>query len=45
MRSIRFTCRLFEWMLEVIVAVVYRNLMSVYSVCLNYVVGVVQACV
>jgi len=31
-----FACRLFDLMLEVIVAVIYRNLMSVYSGCLNF---------
>jgi len=31
-----FTCRLFNLMLEVIVAEIYRNLMSVYSGCLNF---------
>jgi len=31
-----FTCRLFDSMLEVIVAAIYRNLMSVYSGCLDH---------
>ena len=31
-----FTCRLFDSMLEVIIAAIYTNLMSVYSGCLNY---------
>jgi len=36
MLSICFTCRLLESMLEVIVAVIYRNLLSIYSGCLNF---------
>jgi len=31
-----FTCRLFDLIFEVIVAAIYRNLMSVYSGCLNF---------
>jgi len=34
--SICFTCRLFNLMLEVIVAATYRNLISVYSGCLKF---------
>jgi len=45
MHSICFTCRLFNLMLEVIISAIYRYLMSVYSGCLNFVMGVVQACV
>jgi len=33
--SISFACRQFDSMLEVIVAAIYRNLISVYSGCLN----------
>ena len=36
MISIGFTCRLFDSMFEVIVAVIYRNLMCVYSRCLHF---------
>jgi len=36
MFSICFTCRLFDSMLEVIVAAMYSNLMSVYSGCLDF---------
>jgi len=36
MVSICFTYRLFDSMLEVIIALIYRNLMSVYSGCLNF---------
>jgi len=36
MRSICFECRLFDSMLEIIVAAIYWNVMSVYSGCLNF---------
>jgi len=36
MLSLCFTCRLFNSMLEVIFAAIYRKLMSVYSGCLNF---------
>ena len=39
MHSVRFECRLFDSMLEVIVATLYRHLMSVYSGCLNFCYG------
>jgi len=43
--SIWFTCRSFNSMFEVTVPAIYWNLISVYSGCLNFVIGVVQACV
>jgi hypothetical protein len=36
MLSIFIMCRLFDSMLDVIIVVVYRNLISVYSGCLNF---------
>jgi len=36
MLAISFTCRLYNLMLDVIVAAIYRYLMSVYSGCLNF---------
>jgi len=45
MVEICVTCRSFNSMLEVIVAATYWNLMNVFTGCLNFVMGVVQACV
>jgi hypothetical protein len=39
MVSLGFTCRLFDSMLEVIVAAIYQNLMSVYSGYLDVYIG------
>jgi hypothetical protein len=36
---------LFHILLEVIIAAIWRNLVSVYSGCLKFVMGVVQACI
>lgn len=36
MHAIYFTCRVFDSMLEVILAAIYSNLMSVYPECLNF---------
>jgi hypothetical protein len=36
MHSICYTCRLFDSMLEVVVAAIYSDLMSVYSGCLSF---------
>jgi hypothetical protein len=36
MLAIFITCRLFDSMLDLIMVVIYRNLISVYSGCLNF---------